>query len=129
MSKLTFEYPHLDNAQRIFKCIQKHYNEFDWRWPDADRAKNFLAVQRLIVDKEVEDLFDIRLWIVEDEDGERIRSLYTYDERMSTYVDLNPVEWIEQWFDFGSPLDVLNLLDDFQERASEFKTFYQIKPA
>jgi hypothetical protein len=48
---------------------------------------------------------------------------------MHTYVDLNPVEWIEQWFDFGSPLDVLNLLDDFQERASEFKTFYQIKPA
>lgn len=129
MSKVTFDYPNLDNAQRIFKCIQKHYNEFDWSWPDADRAKNFLAVQRLIVDKEVEDLFDIRLWIVEDEDGERIRSLYTYDNRISTYVDLNPVEWIEQWFDFGSPLDVLNLLDDFQERASEFKSFYQIKVA
>ena len=129
MSKVTFDYPHLNNAQKIFKCIQKHYSDFDWSWPDSDRAKNFSAVQKLIIDKDLEDNFDFRLWIIEDEDWERIRSLYTYDYRIHSYVDLNPVEGIEQWFDFGSPLDVLALLDDFEERASEFKVFYQIKEA
>jgi hypothetical protein len=32
-------------------------------------------------------------------------------------------------FDFASPLDVLAVLDDLEERAQEFKSFYQIKPA
>lgn len=128
MWQVTFDYPHLDNAQEIFKCIQKNYDKFDWLGADSDRAKNFQATQYVL--NTDEDLFgcDFRLRTVETEDGERVRSLYTYDIRMHTYVDLNPSEWIEHMFDFGSPLDVLNLLDDFEERASEFKSFYFIKP-
>ena len=64
---------------------------------------------------------------METEDGERVRSLYTYDNRISTYVDLNPSEWIENRFDFSTPLDAMDLLEDFAERTSEFKSFYQIK--
>lgn len=66
---------------------------------------------------------------METEDGEMVRSIYTYDDRLSTYVDLNPVEWIEHMFDFESPLDVLALLDDFEQRSQEFKSLYIIKTA
>lgn len=130
MSKVTFDYPHLDKAQEVLECIKKHYNEFDWSWPDADRARNFKAMQRVIIDNELSDeIFDFRIMIVENEDWDKIRSLFTYDNRINSYVDISPDEWIEQWFDFWSPLDVLNLMDDFNERAAEFKTFYQIKEA
>lgn len=129
MSKLTLDYPHLADAELIFKVIKKYFDDFDWWWADADRAKNFKAVQKVITDKDLEDVFDIRLRIVDMEDGYRIRSCFTYDHRLKTYVDLFPDDWIENQFDFISPLDVLSILDELQARAMEFKSFYQIKVA
>lgn len=129
MWQVTFEYPCLERADEIYRRICSNFEKFDRHWPDADRAKNFQALQYVLNTEE--DLFwlDFRLWTVETEDGERVRSLYTYDERMHTYVDLNPSEWVENRFDFSTPLDAMDLLEDFAERASEFKSFYQIKTA
>ena len=129
MSKLTLDYPHLENAQRLYCSIVDRYENFDRSWPDADRARNFKALQEVINRDENMYRLSIRLRTVETEDGERVRSIYTYDDRLSTYVDLNPVEWIEHMFDFESPLDVLALLDDFEQRSQEFKSLYIIKTA
>ena len=129
MSKLTLDYPHLEDAQGLYNSIVHRYEKFDWNWPDADRAVNFKALQEVINHDENMYSLSIRLRTVETEDGYIVRSAYTYDDRISTYVDLNPSEWIEQMFDFASPLDVLAVLDDLEERAQEFKSFYQIKPA
>lgn len=129
MSKLTLDYPHLENAQRLYYSIVDRYENFDRGWPDADRARNFKALQEVINRDENMYRLSIRLRTVETEDGEMVRSIYTYDDRLSTYVDLNPVEWIEQMFDFESPLDVLALLDDFEQRSQEFKSLYIIKTA
>lgn len=128
MWQVTFDYPHLNRADEIYKRICYNFEKFDWLWPDADRAKNFKALQYVLNTEE--DLFwlDFRLRTVETENGERVRSVYTYDIRLHTYVDLNPSEWVENRFDFATPLDAMDLLEDFAERASEFKTFYSIKP-
>ena len=63
------------------------------------------------------------------EDGYRVRSCFSYDNRLKTYVDLFPDDWIENQFDFISPLDVISTLDELQARAMEFKSFYYIKVA
>lgn len=130
MSKVTFDYPHLENAQVIFKAIQSSYDKFDWNWPDADRAKNRRALQEVMSKPDVRNQLSntIRLFEIKGETGESSCTFYYREERLSTFVDLYP-DWIEQVFDFGSPLDVLSILDEAMWRAEEMKTFYQIKAA
>lgn len=127
MSKVTFEYPHLERAQEIMDTIHRYFDKFDWSWTDGDRDRNFKAVQKVL--SYDEDLFwlSIRLRTVETEDGDTVRSVYAFDPRLNTYIDLNPSEGIDNKFDFVSPLDVLSLLDELEEMAEEYKSFYQIK--
>lgn len=130
MSKVEFDFPHLENAQVIFKAIQSNYDKFDWNWPDADRAKNRRALQEVMSKPDVRNQLSntIRLFEIKGETGESSCTFYYREERLSTFVDLYP-DWIEQVFDFWSPLDVLNVLDEAIWRAEEMKTFYQIKAA
>lgn len=130
MSKIVFEYPHLENAQDLLETIRKHYNEFDWNWADADRAKNRRALQKVLNESNIRSWFQdvVRLFEFKMEDWNVTCSFYYYEERMSTFVDLYP-DWIEQVFDFSGPMDVLQILDWAAERAEEMKMFYQIKTA
>lgn len=129
MWQLIFDYVNLKNPQELFKCIQKHYDEFDWNWPDADRWKNFNALQSVLHDYiGYADLW-IKLWGVQLEDGDVIKTVFYYEQRMHTYIDLYPNEWIESWLDFSSALDVLKVLDDWVATMNEHKNFYQIKAA
>lgn len=130
MSKVTFDYPYLDNAQAIFKTIQSCSDKFDWNWPDADRAKNRRALQAVMNKSDVRDQLSntIRLFEIKTESGESSCTFYYREERLKTFVDLYP-DWIEQVFDFWSPMDVLNVLDEAMWRAEEMKNFYQIKVA
>ena len=129
MSKVILDYPHLEDAQWLYNSIVNRYEKFDWRWPDADWSTNFKALQEVINHDENMYSLSIRLWTVTVEDWSEVKSAYFYDDRISTYVDLNPHDWIDNVFDFESPLDALAVLDDLEARAQEFKSFYQIKPA
>jgi len=130
MGKVVFEYPHLENAQDLFEAIKKHYNDFDWNWADADRAKNRRALQKVLNEPNIRRWFrdKVRLFEYRLEDWTVTCSFYYYEERMSTFVDLYP-DWIENVFDFEGPMDVLDILDWAVEKAEEMWTFYQIKAA
>lgn len=129
MWKLTLNYDNLNNPQDIYVAINKHSSEFDWTWADADWAKNFEATQKVIADiiEENSQSIWIRLWAVTDERWEKHRCVFYYEQRMSSFIDVTTEEGIEQMFDFSSPLDVLNVLDDLEWRAKEVEAFYQIK--
>lgn len=130
MSKVTFNFPHLENAQSIFNVIQSNSDKFDWKWPDADRAKNRRALQEVMNKTDVRDQLSntIRLFEVKTESWEVTCTFYYREERLHTFVDLYP-DWIEQVFDFAGPMDILDVLDSTMQRAEEMKTFYQIKVA
>lgn len=130
MSKVEFDFPHLENAQSIFKVIQSNSDKFDWKWPDADRAKNRRALQEVMNKSDVRDQLSntIRLFEVKTESWEVTCTFYYREERLHTFVDLYP-DWIEQVFDFAGPMDILDVLDSTMQRAEEMKTFYQIKVA
>lgn len=128
MSKVTFDFPHLENAQSIFKAIQNNYDKFDWKWPDADWAQNWRALQEVMNIPEIRDQLSdtIRLFEIKTESGEVTCSFYYREDRMKTFVDLYP-DGIEQVFDFAGPMDILDVLDSTMQRVEEMKSFYQIK--
>jgi len=129
MGQLILDYVNLKNPQQIFKCIQNHYDEFDWNWPDADWAKNFNALQSVLHEYIWYGDLGIKLWGIQLEDWDVIKTVFYYEERMHTYIDLYPEDWIEGRLDFSSPLDVLKVLDDWVATMNEHKNFYQIKVA
>lgn len=128
MSKVTFDYPHLEDAQSIFETIQSNYDKFDWSWPDADWKHNQKALQEVMSNPDVRNQLSntIRLFEVKTETWEVSCTFFFREERLHTFVDLYP-EWVEQMFDFAGPMDVLDVLDYAMQRAEEIKNFYQIK--
>ena len=127
MWELTFHYSCLERPDKVFEAIKNHNNEFNWMWPDADWAQNYQALQNVLSEPEVQGCMNIRLWSLKLENWEIVRTVFYYDSRLSTYVDLYPEEWIEHVFDFSSPLDVLNVLNDFENKRKEMLAFYHIK--
>lgn len=130
MSKVEFDFPHLENAQSIFKVIQSNYDKFDWNWPDADWAHNRRALQEVMSKPDVRNQLSntIRLFEIKGETGESSCTFCYREERLHTFVDLYP-DWIEQVFDFAGPMDILDVLDSTMQRVEEMKSFYQIKAA
>ena len=131
MWQLIFDYSGLESPEKIYNIIRKHSDEFDWSWPDADRARNFNALQKVIYEEvELKTQLNVHLWKITLESGETVRSVFYYDNRLCSYVDLYPENiGAENYFDFQSPVDVLNVLNEFELKALEMLKFYQIKTA
>lgn len=131
MSQVTFDYPHIEYAQDLFKIITSNYESFDWTGFDWDWKKNWLAVIDCLHEYQKKfRVLPINIVYYEkssDSNDPEFDALY-YEPRLHSYVSID-WEWILNQFDFQTPLDVLSLINDLIDRANEIKSFYQIKPA
>lgn len=132
MSKVSFDYPHIEYAQDLFNMITKNYEKFDWTWLDWDWKKNWLATIECLqeYERELRTLPIILVYYnkTSDSNDDYFDALY-YEPRLHTYVSCGELDGSDNRFDYQTPLDVLSLLDDLIARAEEIKSFYQIKPA
>ena len=126
MSILQFNYFNIENAQELYRIINKNYNDFD-RAVNWDWSKNWKALQKVIQDYNSEnDDLPIELWYIE-RDWDPYWQVMYYEERMHTYISITPDDWVETSFEFLSPIDVLNLFDDMIWEMKHLKESYQIK--
>lgn len=126
MSMLQFNYFNIDNAQELYRVVNKNYDDFD-RAVNWDRLKNWKALQKVIQDYNSEnDDIHIELWYIE-KDWDHYWQVMYYEERMNTYISITPDDWIEASFEFLSPIDVLNRFDDMIWDMKHQKEIYQIK--
>lgn len=126
MSILQFNYFNIDNAQELYRIINKNYNDFDrsawWDW-----LKNWEAIQRVIDDYNAEnDDLPIELWHIKKGWDHYWQVMY-YEERMHTYISVTPDDGVEASFEFLSPIDVLNRFDDMIWDMIYLKESYHIK--
>ena len=132
MSKVTLEYEHLENAQAIFNKIQEYYNDFDWTWWwEWDWQKNGQALQAVLYEynEENDNELPINLWYVTLFDWWEYEWHVVYwEKRLWRRVTLDDVD-INCSFDFSSPIDVMEWIDEYCAEANSMDSFYQIKVA
>ena len=133
MSEVKFNYEHIEYAQELFNIVAKHFDWFDWTWVEWDWKKNWLATMKCIREYERElRTFPVEIVYYEQSSDCDWADWYFdvryYEPRLHTYVSCWEVEWIDNHFDYMTPLDVLSLLNDLIDRRKEMASIYIIKP-
>lgn len=119
MSEVKINYEHLKDAQKVYDCVNKHFDDFDYRGADGDRETNKYATAYVVKDLDLP--IDIVSITVHNDDDEEYDAVM-YHQNWPVYNELvfmTQYDWL--MFDYAWPLDVVDMLNEIMGKYHKMK--------
>ena len=119
MSEIKIEYKHLEDAQKVYDCVVKHFDDFDYRGADGDWDTNKYATADVVKDLDLPiDIVSITVHNDSDEQYDAVM----YHQNWPVYnevVVMTHYDWLV--FDYAWPLDVVDMLNEIMGKYKKMK--------